>query len=131
MKNILMGASCIVVLGIGLFVGASSVSALPALPHVGVGCFVKVADTGDPDVDYVFDESCKAVAVLKRDGGGVAWFMYQDHGQLRTDATLPSSTVQYEYEMCLNFGPQLLCGRTQETVTPSGEYKSTFKARAD
>ena len=109
------------------FIGASSVSAARAYTDKGNGCYVRV---GVGDDDYVFDASCAAHDVLKLDDeGNVEFYQYQDHGQLPEDVIPPSRTVNYNFDTCLSFGSLgIVCGTINETITPSGEYKSSFNS---
>ncbi|BCS34232.2 hypothetical protein TBR22_A34610 [Luteitalea sp. TBR-22] len=110
--------------GVLLLVGATRGAATPADPARGDGCLVT-----DAVGDNYFDEGCRAHRVLKLDDEGiVAFFHYQDVGQLPAGAAVPTSTVRNTYEQCLRLRgyDQIVCGTVRETITPSGIYTSTF-----
>jgi len=127
MKRVVNGFLCTSALAaVILFVGTSSVFATPASPGKGTGCFV-----ADANGDYTFDPTCKAHDVLKLDREGkVAFYHYQDQGQLPADAPHPSRTIRNNFEDCLYFSSldELVCGTVNEVITPSGVYKSSFDA---
>ena len=125
MNRIVLSVVCFAVLGIATsFIGSSSVSAARADPSKGTGCFVRLSE--DPN-DYVLDGTCAAHDVLKLDDdGSLDFYVYQDHGQTSWH---PETTFRDTYEQCLNFGSiGIVCGIVKETITPSGEYKSSFKS---
>jgi len=125
MKKILISAICCAIFVIAFsLMGAISVSAARATTDKGLGCFV----SGD-GFDYYLDLSCSAHDVIKFDDeGNFEFYEYQDHGQLPEEATAPSRTLRNNYEQCLNFSFGEVCGTVNEIVTPSGEYKSSFKS---
>ena len=119
-------AGCVVfvaLLGLAVsFIGSNSVSARPAEPSKELGCFVRISADGD----YALDAACAGHAVTKLDDDDrVILYNYQDHGQTSWH---PRNAFHDTYELCLNFGAPtgVLCGTVNETVTPSGEYKSSF-----
>jgi hypothetical protein len=108
--------------GAFLFIGVSSTSAAPASPEKGPGCFV-----GDANGNYVFDASCQTHLVTKLDAAGnLVLFEYQDMGRLPDGAALPTSAIRNVFEQCFNSSFGVICGITDETITPSGIYKSSF-----
>jgi hypothetical protein len=117
----------LVVLGIAvLFVGVSPVSATRAVTDKGTGCYVRV---GTGDDDYVFDSACRASDVLKFDDEeNFEFYIYQDHGQLPENTWRPERVHHSTFEACYLVSFGVICGTVKETVTPSGEYKSSFKA---
>ena len=127
MRRASLTIKTLVVLGIIFsFVGVNSVSATRAFADKGTGCFVRV-DTGE--FDYVFDETCTAHDVIKFDvEGNFQFFSYQDHGQLPEGSWRPSRVYRSSFEQCFNFSFGVVCGMSTETVTPSGEYKSSFNS---
>ena len=125
MKRFACSIVFVALIGLTLsFIGSSSVSAKPAEADKGTGCYVR---TGEGENDYAYDESCKAFGVLKLDEeGDVEFYVYQDHGQTSWH---PERTYRSTFEQCLNFGSLgIVCGTVKETITPSGEYKSSFKS---
>jgi hypothetical protein len=124
MKNVSRAVKALVVLGIICsFTGISSVSATRATPDKGTGCLVKV---GAGDNDYAFDQTCEAHSVLKmEDNGEFDFYVYQDHGQ---SSWHPAQTYRDSFEICYQFSFGDVCGIAKESVTPSGEYKSSFKS---
>jgi hypothetical protein len=128
MKNVSRTFKALMVLGIIFsFTGVNSVSASKAVTNKGTGCFVRV---GTGDDDYVLEEACTASEVLKFDDEeNFEFYVYQDHGQLPAGTWRPSSVYHGTYEACYQFGFGVICGTVKETVTPSGEYKSSFKSR--
>ena len=52
-------------------------------------------------------------------------YVYQDRGQTTWHR---EETYRSTYVQCLNFSFGEVCGTVKETVTPSGEYKSSFKS---
>ena len=114
----------LVVIGIALsFTGVNSVSATRAVTERGTGCFVRVGDGVD---DYAFDGACTAHSVLKMDDDGeFDFFVYQDHGQTSWH---PSTPYRDTFEICYQFDFGVVCGIAKESVSPSGEYKSSFKS---
>ena len=117
----------LVVLGIIFsFIGVNSVSATKAVTDRGTGCFVRV---GTGDDDYVFDSACTASDVLKFDDEeNFEFYIYQDHGQLPEGTWRPAQAYRNTYEACFEFDFGVVCGTVKESVTPSGEYKSSFKS---
>lgn len=114
---------------ISCFVSVSPVSATKAEADKGTGCYVRV---GTGDYDYFFDTTCIGHSVIKfDDDGNLAFFSYQDHGQLPDWAWHPSQFYDLTFEDCLDLGPGIgiVCGTVNESVSPSGEYKSSFKSR--
>lgn len=127
MKKVSLMIQNLVVLGIIFsFVGVNSVSATRAITDRVTGCFVRV-DTGVND--YVVDNTCTASDVLKFDDeGNFEFYIYQDHGQLPEGFWRPAQTFRNSFEMCFSFSFGNVCGVVKESVTPSGEYKSSFKS---
>ena len=115
-----------VVLAIVLSViGVVSVFAIPAMTSKGTGCAVR---TGPGPADYALDEACTYHQVVKLDDdGNVVFFMYQDQGQVIGDWR-PDRAMRTESNICYSTAFGNVCGRVSEVVTPSGEYKSSFKA---
>jgi hypothetical protein len=124
MNRFALGVVCFAVLAIAFcFVGSGSVSATRADPSKGTGCYVRVGE--DPN-DYVFDATCSAHDVLKLDDDGTLdFYVYQDHAQTSWH---PETAYRSTFEACFNFDFGVVCGTAKETVTPSGEYKSSFKS---
>lgn len=125
MKRLLGGLVCVAVLGIALsFIGSRSVSAKPADPNKGTGCLVL-----DPEAEggYAYDANCQAHNIIKEDDeGNLEFFFYQDHGQTSWH---PEETYRNSFEICYESTRYVeICGIAKETVTPSGEYKSSFKS---
>lgn len=109
------------------FIGATSVSALPADVLRGSGCYV-----GWGESQYSYDDTCRAQAVIKfDDAGNLQFYIYQDHGQLPSDSPRPTEAVRNSFELCGDFGGSIgvKCGIADEVVTPSGEYKSSWMIR--
>jgi hypothetical protein len=127
MKRVGLTIKTLVILGIIFcFVGVDSVSATRASADKGNGCFVRV---GTGDNDYAFDETCTASDVIKFDDeDNFEFYVYQDHGQLPEGSWRPSQVYHETFEMCISFSFGIVCGTAKETVTPSGEYKSSFKS---
>ena len=108
------------------FIGVIPVSATRAVADKGTGCYVRV---GPGEGDYVLDNACEAHDVIKfDDDGSIELYNYQDHGQLPEGGWRPDRTFRSTYDQCLSITPAhiLVCGTIKETVTPSGEYKSSF-----
>lgn len=126
MKKVSSIIKAFVVLGITLsFIGVNSVSATRAITERGTGCFVRVTEAGD----YFYDTTCAASDVLKFDNrGNFQFYSYQDHGQLPEGSWLPSKAYRNTFEACYAFSFGVVCGTATETITPSGEYKSSFKS---
>ena len=127
MKKVSSTVRSLVILGI-IFssVGVNSASATRAVTDKGTGCFVRV---GTGDNDYVFDTTCTAHDALKLDDeGNFEFYVYQDHGQLPEGSWRPSQTFHSTFEQCFNSDFGVICGTATEMVTPSGEYKSSFKS---
>ena len=127
MKKVSSTIKTLVVLGIIFsFIGVTSVSATRAVPDKGTGCFVRV---GTGDNDYVFDTTCTAHDALKFDDeGNFEFYVYQDHGQLPEGSWRPSQAFRSTFEQCFNTSFGVICGIATETVSPSGEYKSSFNS---
>ena len=127
MKRVSSTLKTLVVLGIIFyFVGVNSVSATRAITDRGTGCYVRV---GTGENDYIYDATCAAHDVTKFDNeGNVELYSYQDHGQLPEGSWLPSEAYRNTFEVCYAFSSGIVCGTATETVTPSGEYKSSFKS---
>ena len=127
MKKVSLSIVNLVVLGIIFsFVGVNSVSATRAVTERFPGCFVRV---GTGDNDYVFDSSCTASDVIKfNNEGDFEFYSYQDHGQLPEGSWRPSQVFHSSFEQCFEFSFGDVCGTVRETVTPSGEYKSSFNS---
>src|SRR5687767_7958641 len=127
MRKVSLTVGNLVILGIIFsFIGASSVSATRAVADKGTGCFVLVDPEGE---DYVFDDTCTAHDAIKFDDeGNVEFYVYQDHGQLPEGSWRPSRAFRSTYEQCFNYSFGVVCGTVMETVSPSGEYKSSFRS---
>jgi hypothetical protein len=127
MKKISLTIKNLAVLGIIVsFIGVNSVSAARALTDRGTGCYVRV---GTGDNDYVQDTACTASDVIKfNDEGDFEFYAYQDHGQLPEGSWRPSQAFHSTFELCFEFSFGDVCGTARETVTPSGEYKSSFNS---
>ena len=115
-------ASCVLA---GVAVLAASVaSAKPppanaATTDSGSGCLVS-ADF----VNYELDSNCDWHIVRRRDRNGVRVLLnYRDHGQLQPGQTAPANAATNSMAFPA-FG--LTCHGT-ETVTPSGEYRSSLE----
>lgn len=82
----------------------------------------------DANGDYYLDTSCNSHSVTTRDeNGNLIGFKYQDHGTLPANAVRPSKAIHQSYPLALNFGGGLIIeGLVIETITPSGQYKSSF-----
>ena len=75
-------------------------------------------------VNYELDSSCNWHIVRRRDRSGARVLLnYQDHGQLQPGQVAPASAVHTSASFPA-FG--LTCHGT-ETVTPSGEYRSSLE----
>jgi hypothetical protein len=124
MNKLFAGLLCVALLGITLsFIGSTSVTAKRAIADKGTGCYVK---TGEGESDYVVDPNCQAHDVLKMDDdGGIDFYVYQDHGQTSWH---PEETYRTTYDASIYVNGILVEGVIKETVTPSGEYKSSFKS---
>jgi len=108
------------------FTGAESVSATRAVTHKGNGCFVRVGTGAN---DYLEDVGCTATDVLKiDDDGNFEFYVYQDHGQLPEGGWRPAQAYRNTFEQCIQFSFGVVCGTVKESITPSGEYKSSFKS---
>ena len=108
------------------FIGVTPASATPAGTDKGTGCYVRV---GTGDDDYAFDTTCSAHDVIKFDDeGNFEFYAYQDRGQLPEGSWRPSQTFHSTFEQCFNASFGVVCGIATETVTPSGEYKSSFNS---
>ena len=124
MRKVSLAIRTLVVIGIALcFTGVSSVSATRAVTDRGTGCYVRV---GDGEDDYVLDSACTAQSVLKMDDDGeFDFYVYQDHGE---STWHPSTPYRNTFEICYEFSFGTVCGIAKESVSPSGEYKSSFKS---
>jgi len=127
MKRVRLTIQTLVVLGIIFsFAGVNSVSATRAVTDRGTGCYVRV---GTDDGDYVYDSACTASDVIKFDDeGDFEFYVYQDHGQLPEGSWRPDQVYHSTFESCFQFSFGIVCGTVKESVTPSGEYKSSFKS---
>ena len=127
MKKVKLAVKNLVVLGIIFsFIGVISVSAKRAVTDSGTGCYVRV---GVEENDYVLDTTCSAHDVLKLDDeGNLEFYVYQDHGHLPEGGWRPSVTFSSTFEVCYQYSFGIVCGTVKESVTPSGEYKSSFKS---
>jgi hypothetical protein len=127
MKKVSSTIRNLIILGIILsFTGVNSVSATPAVTDSGIGCSVRV---GTGDDNYVFDATCTAHDALKFDDeGNFEFYVYQDHGQLPEGSWRPTQAFRSTFEQCFNTRFGVVCGIATETVTPSGEYKSSFNS---
>lgn len=124
MKRVSLTIKTLVVLAVVFsFTGVNSVSATRADTGKDTGCLVKVGTGLD---DYAFDSACTAHSVLKMDNDGeFDYFVYQDHGQTSWH---PAQAYRDSFELCYEFDFGIVCGIAKETVSPSGEYKSSFKS---
>jgi hypothetical protein len=127
MKKVGLTVGNLVILGIIFsFIGVNSVSATRAVTDSGTGCFVRV---GVGENDYVFDNTCTAHDALKFDDeGNFEFYVYLDHGQLPEGSWRPSQAFRSTYEQCFDTSFGVMCGTVTETVSPSGEYKSSFNS---
>ena len=118
-------ALAVALAGAFVLTAASSLSAAPASPDKGTACYV-----GDANGFYYLDTSCQTHAVTKlNDDGSLAFYSYQDAGQLPPGAALPTQAITNTYDnVCYNFAFGLTCGTITEIITPSGQYKSSFKS---
>ena len=126
MKKLLIALVGVAVLGIALsFIGSSTISAKRAYAEKGTGCFV--LDPNGIYNGYAVDANCQTHDVTKEDDEGyLELFFYQDHGQTSWH---PEETYRSTYEGCVIVQPYgQVCGIIKESVTPSGEYKSSFKS---
>ena len=124
MKKVVGSIVFIALLGLAVsFVGSDSVSANPAEPERGQGCYVRLSEAAD---DYEYQESCEVQFLFKYVDGQAVLYTYQDHGQTSWH---PETAFRDSYETCFNFGPPtgIKCGTTTEVISPSGEYKSSFR----
>jgi len=126
-RNVSSTIKTLVVLGTILsFIGVTSASATPAETGKGTGCYVRV---GTGDDDYVIDSACTAHDAIKFDDeGNFEFYVYQDHGQLPEGSWRPSQAFRSTFEQCFNTSFGVICGMATETVSPSGEYKSSFNS---
>ena len=124
MRKVNLAIRSLVVIVIALsFTGVNSVFGTRAETARGEGCMVRV---GDGDDDYAFDSACEAHEVLKMDDDGeLDFYVYQDHGQ---SSWRPSTPYRNTFEICYHFSFGTVCGIAKESVSPSGEYKSSFKS---
>ena len=127
MKNVSLAVKEMVVLGIMFaFIGVIPVSAKRAVTDSGLGCLVRV---GLEENDYALDPACSAHDVLKLDEeGNLEFYVYQDHGQLPEVGWRPTSTFRTTFEVCYQFSFGVTCGTAKESVTPSGQYTSSFRS---
>ena len=126
MRAVSLTAKTLVVIGIVFSFGVGSVSATRAVTDKGTGCYVRV---GTGDDEYIFDDLCTSKEVLQMDdAGNLEFYVYQDHGQLPEGSWRPSQAYRYTYELCMQFSFGFVCGTVRESVTPSGEYKSSFNS---
>ena len=127
MKKVSSTVRNLMILGIIFsFIGVTSVSATRAVTDRGTGCFVRV---GTGDDEYVFDAACAAHDAIKFDDeGNFEFYVYQDHGQLPEGSWRPSQAFRSSFEQCFNTSFGVVCGIATETVSPSGEYKSSFNS---
>ena len=127
MKKVSLTIINLVIFGIIFsFVGVNSARATRAFTDRGTGCFVRV---GTGDNDYVLTDACIAQSVIKFDNGGnFQLFAYQDQGQLPEGSWRPTQAYRSTFEQCFEFSFGVVCGTVSETVTPSGEYKSSFNS---
>ena len=127
MKKVSLTIMTLLILGIVFsFAGANSVSAARAFTDRGTGCYVRV---GAGDNDYVLTSDCAAHDVIKFDDeGNFEFYTYQDQGQLPEGSWRPSQAYRNTFEQCFDFSFGEVCGTINETVTPSGEYKSSFNS---
>lgn len=113
-------ASCL--LAGGALFAADIASAKPtnaATTDRGTGCLVS-----SDFVNYELDATCNWHIVRRRDRNGTRVLLnYQDHGQLQPGQAAPASAVNTSASFPA-FG--LTCHGT-ETVTPSGEYRSSLE----
>jgi hypothetical protein len=85
----------------------------------GTACYVR-----DADNNYYADPNCKWNVVITYDAGGnLIKYKYQDHGTLPDGAARPSQAIHESYFAILN---PIGGGTVTETITPGGEYKSSF-----
>ena len=124
MRKVSLVIRILVVFGIVFsFIGVNPVSATRAVTDGNTGCYVRV---GDGEDDYAYDSTCSAHSVLKMDDDGeFDFFVYQDHGQ---STWHPSTPYRNTFETCYEFSFGIVCGIAKESVSPSGEYKSSFKS---
>jgi hypothetical protein len=102
---------------------ASPLSATPASADKGPGCYVT-----DANGVLYFAASCQAHDVIRYNAdGSLAFYSYQDAGNLPAGAALPETTIHNSYEQCLNFSSGVACGTVDEFIMPSGAYKSSFR----
>ena len=128
MKKVTLRMTSLVILGIVFFsfIGVASVSAKRAETGSGIGCYVRV---GTEYNDYVVDNACTFHEILKMDDeGNLEFYVYQDHGQLPATSWRPAQPYRNTFEVCYNFSIGTVCGTVKESVSPSGEYKSSFKS---
>jgi len=115
-----IGTFFTVIVAVALLVAVApgAVSAAPARPDRGEGCFVQDADFNeylDPDCDF------HEVFKYDKEGNVVALVHYQDHGHLPLDAVLPDEAVRF----ILHIDCQCIYdGDYQVTLAPNGEYHS-------
>jgi hypothetical protein len=127
MRKVSLTIGSLMLLGITFsFIGVNSVSATRAVTDKGTGCYIRV---GPEENDYVFDSACTAHDALKFDDeGNFEFYAYQDHGQLPEDSWRPSRAFRSTFDQCLHFSFGVVCGTVTETVSPGGEYKSSFRS---
>lgn len=123
-NNVLFAALASCLFAAGALVAADIAIAKPppanaATTDSGAGCLVS-ADF----VNYELDSTCAWHIVRRRDRSGARVLLnYQDHGQLQPGQTAPASAVNTSASFPA-FG--LTCHGT-ETVTPSGQYRSSLE----
>jgi hypothetical protein len=95
-----------------------AVSAAPARPDRGEGCFVEDAAS----IEYL-DPDCDFYEVFKYDKEGniVALVSYQDHGHLPINAVFPDEAVQFIVHVDCQC---IYDGDYQVTLAPNGQYQS-------
>ena len=91
----------------------------------GTGCIVTDAYGG-----HHYDPNCNWHDVSTYDeGGNLIKYKYQDQGTLPEGAPRPARAIhQTSINNYDNGDGQYFEGRVTETITPSGEYKSSFLA---
>jgi hypothetical protein len=124
MNKVSLAIKTLVVLAVVFsFTGVNSVSATRAVTDSDTGCFVRAGTGVD---DYAFDSACTSHSVLKMDDDGeFDFFVYQDHGQTSWH---PPQPYRNTFELCYQFDFGVVCGIAKESVSPGGEYKSSFKS---
>jgi hypothetical protein len=88
----------------------------------GTGCFVR-----DALGKYYEDPNCNWHVVITYDeGGNLIKYKYQDQGTLPADVVRPSQAIHESDFKTYDFGSLYIGGTVTETITPGGEYKSSF-----